>query len=129
ATLQQPSDYRHGETTPEALALIGGKQVDGIQFAAIKCITTALGASGGEPDDFACVLRGNIHTARGVRGREDVTPELLTLRIREIGKIVSRHNTSIGGTPTVDMHPGQGGGIGWGSFADEHHGIKPLTLW
>jgi len=53
---------------------------------------------------------------------------LLTLHIRELGKIVSGHDTSIGGAPTVDVHPGDGGGIGWGSLTDKHGGTKPRTL-
>jgi hypothetical protein len=69
AALQQPLDHCHSETAPETPALIGGKQVDGIQFALIESITTALGASRGKPDDLSCVLRGNIYTARRGRGR------------------------------------------------------------
>jgi hypothetical protein len=121
-------DHRHGETAPEALALIRGEQVDGVQFAAIESIATALGASRGKPDDLSGVLRGNVHTARGGRGREDVTPELLASHIREIGKRVSGYDTGIGGAPTVDVHPGDGGSIDWGSLTDEHRGTKPLTL-
>jgi hypothetical protein len=44
ATLQQPLDHRHGETSPETMTLIGGEQVDGVQFAAIDRITAALGS-------------------------------------------------------------------------------------
>jgi hypothetical protein len=32
------------------------------------------------------------------------------------------------GTPTVDVHPGDGGGIGWGGLAEGPGGTKPLTL-
>ena len=66
AALQQPLDHCHGETAPETPALIGGKQVDGVQFTSIESITTALGSSRGKSDDLSCVLRVNIHTARGV---------------------------------------------------------------
>src|SRR5262249_46186043 len=94
-----------------------------VQFASIQSIATTLESSRGKPDDLSGVLRGNVHIARGGRGREEVTPELLAARIREIGQIVSRHDTGIGGAPTVDVYPGDGGSIGWGSLADEHGGI------
>jgi hypothetical protein len=52
-------------------------------------------------------------------------PELRALRIREIGQIVSGHNTGIGSAPTVDVHASNGGSIGEGSFADKHREKSP----
>src|SRR2546428_10622527 len=40
----------------------------------------------------------------------------LEMIVQLLGKIVSGHDTGIGGAPTVDVHPGDGGSIDWGSL-------------
>jgi len=109
-----------GQLPPDALPLMLGIQVNGIQLARVYGISAALWPSGGKPDNLPVRIFGNIHAGLTARIRQNLVPQLLALGSRETGKEIGRDNTPIGCPPALNMDGRNGRGVMHRGLPDVH---------